>query len=90
MKVTYWDRYEYTIAQHFLPGLINGDYSGFEGLEEVSLKNFMKEEVKKLPENAISHHWAVDVEECTKFAKCEITGLYASVSDVALVFQIPE
>lgn len=83
------DRYEYTILQHFLPALINGDYESLEESDSKALLEFAAREASGLPECEFAH-WDVDVADCSAFARCEVTGLYGTVADVALVFKTKE
>lgn len=86
-----WDRYEFTIGKHFLSALIDGDVTALENDDIQKLKTFEHKAGLLLEKHEpISHHWTVDVADCTHFAKCEVTGLYADVSDVALEFQFKE
>ena len=36
----YFEQYKYSIAAHFLPALINGDYSGLSDCEQQALEEF--------------------------------------------------
>jgi hypothetical protein len=69
----------FTACGHFLPALINGDYSGLEAGEERSLR--------RLEKSLISQHgggplnYVVNDEE-PEFARCGVTGLMGDVVTV--------
>jgi len=79
-----WDWYDYTIAGHYLPALINGDESGLEERECKMLQTF----IDNLPEQAKAGHWAYDSDENGEdFTTCEVCGLYAGCFNVRLMFK---
>ena len=79
-----WDWYEYTIAGHYLPALINGDDSGLEERECEILQTF----INNLPEQAKAGHWAYDNDENGEdFTICDVCGLYAGCYNVRLMFK---
>lgn len=79
-----WDWYEYTIAGHYLPALVNGDDSGLEPSELEMLQTF----IDNLPEQAKAGHWAYDNEdEGNDFTICDVCGLYAGCYNVRLMFK---
>ena len=82
-----WDRFEFTIGKRFLPALINLDGSGLEPADLAAIMAFERKAWGELPANAGSNHWTVDVDDCTRFARCEVSGLMDDVADVALEFQ---
>lgn len=71
----------YTIASHFLPALINGDYTGLEDHEDLALDAF-------LAEVACKGHWSC-AEEGAGFTRCEVTGLMADCYEVTAYDPIP-
>lgn len=78
-----WDWYEYTIAGHYLPALINGDDSGLEERECEILQTF----IDNLPEQAKAGHWAYNDENREDFTVCDVCGLYAGCYNVRLMFK---
>ena len=63
------DYYTYTIAEHWVSAIENGDYSGLEDSEVERLEDFLD----SLPHNAMSWDWS----EEAGFAEDEISGLMA-------------
>ena len=64
---------EYTIAEHYLSYIINGDDSGLEPEEIEQVDDFLAHEQ--------IGSWLIDLpdtEEGGQFARCEICGLYAN------------
>ena len=74
-----WDHYEYTIASHFMPAIINDDESGLSDKESKQLDKFMKD----LP---VKGHWSMDDEE-SHFATDAITGLKSDCVKAKLMFK---
>jgi hypothetical protein len=73
-----FSRHDYTIAEHFLPALINGDCSGLEDDEETALKIFT--------DNAYNTHglgfWDTNPSEQPDFMRCEVTDLLANCHNI--------
>ena len=75
------DYYELTLAAHYLPALINADYTGLNDDEAADLDAFMRD-YWKLPDATLNlspdseHYFGVD----------EVTGLHADVIDFQLYF----
>lgn len=66
---------EYTISEHFLSALFNGDESGLDDSEGKALNSWL---------NSFNHnngHWSYDDQE-SEFKRCEVTGL---MSDCVVV-----
>lgn len=59
----------YIIGKHFLPALINGDYTGMEDHEDQALDAFLERV-------ACKGHWSY-ADEGENFTRCEVSGLYA-------------
>ena len=79
-----WDWYDYTIAGHYLPALINGDESGLEERESRMLQTF----IDSLPEQAKAGHWSYDNDENGEdLTICDVCGLYAGCYNVRLMFK---
>lgn len=75
-----FDEYDFSIAGHFLPALINGDTSGLDDNEKHQLNRL----VTRLPPGG---HWDVPKDEFGNdqeghFAEDDVTGLRANVYDV--------
>ena len=60
----------YKIAEHYLPALINGDYTGMSAEEEYALEMFLQ--AQGLPKGHWSPRYHYDDRD---FAKCEVSGL---------------
>lgn len=63
------NHYEFTIGAHYAPAIINGDYSGLDDVEAVTLDNFLDEYYRL--QNATFDIPNADAE----FARCEISNL---------------
>jgi len=64
-------KYTYTIADHFLPAIVNGDITGLEDNEEALLNGFLDSIYRE------NSHFATSSEE-SNFARCEVTGLHSN------------
>lgn len=73
----------FTACDHFLPALINGDYSGLEADEERSLRRFEKSLIEQ---HGGSLNYVVNDEE-PEFAHCDVTGLMGNVVTVRVYAQ---
>ncbi len=72
-----FDSYSYSIAEYYLPALINSDLTGMEYNELVNLSDFEK----SLPDGM--GHWSMpDPTESVSFKRCEVSGLYANCHDM--------
>jgi hypothetical protein len=74
------DYYELTLADHYLPALINGDYSGLDDDEAADLDAFMRD-YWKLPDATLD---ITDKE--ISFAVDEVSGLHADCYTCRLYF----
>ena len=61
------DTYEYTVAEHWLSAIINGDYTGLSDEEENQLNDWLDDNQE------MASHWSDG--ESMGFDRCEITGL---------------
>jgi hypothetical protein len=78
-----FDYYEYTISEHFLPAIINDDYSGFDNdSEEAAL-------IRWLETVPVNGHWDI-VEDSDNFNHCQVTDLYSRTVIVRRYFPITE
>jgi hypothetical protein len=74
-----FEHYTYHLAGHYLPALINGDYSGLTDQEEKELTAF----IDSLP---VTGHFDIISEE-SYFKRCEICELHANCYEVRLYFE---
>ena len=74
------DHYELTLAAHYIPALINGDYSGLDDDEAADLDAFMRD-YWKLPDATLD---ITDKE--INFAVDEVSGLHADCYTCRLYF----
>lgn len=75
------DYFEYRIAEHFLPAIINDDYSGLND-EEINLLNRFLSEANNLD----CATWNIDFDSEPHFIDCDVTGLFSNCHDVKLHF----
>lgn len=69
---------KFTVCDHMLPALIDGDYSGLEDDEERSLRRFEKSLIRQ---HGGSLNYVVGDAE-PEFAHCDVTGLMGNVVTV--------
>ena len=74
------DYFEYRVSEHFLPAIVNDDYTGLNDEESNLLQQFLTEASKL--ENAI---WVID-EDSSNFIDCDVTGLFSNCHKVKLHF----
>lgn len=80
------DLFEYTIASHYLPAIINDDFSGMLDHETYRLNKWLDmviADANKLGE-FLHFDYAGSGEQV---ARCEITGLLANVLDLLVIFK---
>lgn len=78
------DYYEFTIASHYLPALINADATGLDDEELAELDTFESDAL----ENAIRagwHHWHWAGCDDAGLSRCEVSGLLGDCVNVRLV-----
>ena len=75
-----FDHYEYSIASHFLPALINNDLSGLESQDEADFKSWLE----NTPDTI--EFW--DCGDNVEFSHCEVTGLHSDCVIVRGMFKI--
>jgi hypothetical protein len=63
-----FDHYEYTIGAHFLPALINDDYTLLTDQDEIDFGAWLN------ANNMRGSHWTIE-DDSERFATCEISGL---------------
>ena len=69
-----FESYFYTVSSHFLPAMVNDDYSGLSNEESRQLMKF----ISVLPGKG---HWSIEETE-SYFGKCEVTNLASDVVNV--------
>lgn len=74
------DHYELTIAAHYLPALVNNDYSGLEDNEAADLDAYMRD-YWKLPNATVEIP-----EENTHFAFDDVSGMFGDCLTIRLHF----
>jgi hypothetical protein len=74
------DYYDFAIAGHFLPALINDDYSGLDNNEVIQLDQWI-DQWQQLPEATFYVQ-----PTGTDFKTCDVCNVYAEVYDVRLYF----
>jgi hypothetical protein len=78
------DYYDYRIGSHFLPALINDDFSGLSDEDESAYASW----VCRCYDNAKSDGWTEFIwveNDAAGFAKCNITNLFNDCIDVRLL-----
>lgn len=73
----------FAIGAHFVPAIINDDYTGLTDEEEKELHAFLD----KLPDGYKCWEWSVDVQFCRDdvnglMADCKAARLYMNYSDI--------
>jgi hypothetical protein len=76
------DYYEFKIAGHWLPALVNDDFTGLSDAEANLVEDWIYPHLKQLPDMTV----AVLFDEGRGFAEDEISGLYADCYAVRLYF----
>jgi len=74
------DYFEFTISEHLVSALINGDYSGLNSAESKELDSFVSQYSDY--KNAT---WDVVSDE-GNFIDCDVTGLFSNCHNVKLHF----
>ena len=76
-----FDYYEYKLSEHWLPALINGDYSGLDDSEENTLDAWLAD----LPINFPI--WETVPDSGHDFRICDISGLFSECCTVKAYFE---
>lgn len=76
-----FDHYEHRIAAHYLPALINGDYTGMTDAEETEFTAWIESTDRRIS------HWDV-TDHGDNFARCEVSGLHADCAIVRGYFPL--
>jgi hypothetical protein len=82
-----WREKTYEIGSHFLPALVNGDYSGLYTAEKGVLDDWIKDEIDSIG-NIKNFNWSADDDYREKFGTCEIVGLKGLVKEVTLNYYL--
>ena len=82
---------KHTIAQHYLPALVNGDFTGMDEDDIALFKSWLEwatQPWKDTGDNlwVFAHEAVVDDSE-NEFAHCEVSDLHAATADVLLHFR---
>lgn len=80
----------YRIGTHFLPALVNGDWSGLSDEEAETFERWFEAASAEWTDSddnkwVYAHESVSDNQE--EFARCEVTGLMGNVCDVAFLFR---
>jgi hypothetical protein len=76
------DYYEFNIAGHWLPALVNDDFSGLSDAEANEVEEFIYPYIKSLPDLTV----AVMFDDGASFARDAVSDLYADCYTVRLYF----
>ena len=81
-----WDSFDYKVGQHFLPAIINGDYTGLSDDEAEELDRFLDADELK----GKVGHWAETNSDDHEgeFGRCDVSGLKAQVHGLSFVFRV--
>lgn len=74
------DYFEFDVAEHFLPAIINDDYTGLNDEETNLLHDFLSQ-----AKGYSLATWAID-DNSSNFIDCDVTGLFSSCYKVKLHF----
>ena len=81
-----FDEYTYTIGDHFLPSLINGDDTGLDDHDIEQLELFLN-----CDRHTSAGHWAIpDSDQYPDLDRCDITGLLSNCVQVSFFKLIEE
>ena len=75
-----FDQYDYRIAAHYLPALINGDYTGMTDAEKQEFTDWLESTDRRIT------HW--EDGEDVGFSRCAVSGLMADCVVVSGFFPI--
>jgi hypothetical protein len=85
-----WDSYSYTVADHYLSALINGDDSGMTDAEIAELKQFEESaHAHAAREGFTQWHWSTESDEEPSFQECDVSGMRANCVELTLVCARP-
>ena len=75
----------YKVGKHFLPAIINGDYTGLAKEDEIDLEKFLKR-AEKIAKETGAKSWHLDYkDDGTNFTVCEICHFYCDCTTLVQV-----
>lgn len=81
-----WDHYEFKIAGHYLPALINGDHTGLENDETRDLSQWESDAMQSARDSGFTvGHWSHDDCGGDDWGRCAVSGLFAMRETVRLM-----
>lgn len=80
-----FEKYDYQIAEHYLPALINADVTGLEPGEDLDLDTFV---AWVQSEHGAEGHWACPSDDSPDFRMCEVSGLMSNCQTVSYMKSI--
>ena len=87
----HWNSYEYRIATHYLPSLINADDSGMDEADTEALSAFCEKACADARAAGFTvGHWDCDSEESEDWGRCDVSGLFAMRQTVRLMIYRPD
>lgn len=87
----FWNHYEFKIAGHYLPSLINADDSGMDDSETEALSAFCESAYSQAHAHGFTvGHWDCDPDESEDWGPCTISGLLAMRQTVRLMVYRPD
>ena len=75
------DHADFVIGSHFLPALINGDYTGLNDAEEAALSAWLDANSKPYS------HWDV-LDHGNNFAVCQINNIHSDCATVRMYWRV--
>lgn len=86
------ETYDYKVAGHFLPYLINADASGLSDDELMQVEDFEKLATEEFIKDGHSCHWSTEQYGYNGgyFATCDICRLFADCYDLQLVVMVKD
>jgi hypothetical protein len=89
--MTRFDSITFTISQHFLPALINGDWTGMDDEDEALFTSWFQHATADWTDSegtvwTYAHEDVVPDSE-NEFGPCDATCLYSAVVDVVIFFR---
>lgn len=84
-----FDHYQFTICEHFIAALFNGDNSGLTDREAEQLDEF-EAQVLELVRNkgCEGGHWSIDDDSEPYYGHCDVVNMRGTVQDIEYMFPI--
>lgn len=81
----------YQVGSHFMPFLINCDYSGLTKSEQSNILEFdiQASIYAQTWKQHISHHWSANDDE-SFYGVCDVTGIFGDLSKIELLIMSGE